>query len=375
MKKNSSAVRRVPFSYLDRQFADVDAYLGDLRAFVKTGDFTLGAPVREFERRFAALCGLPHAVAVGSGTEALVLVLRALGIGAGDEVITTPTTFIATVGAIVQAGAVPVFVDSEDGFVIDASKIEAAITKRTKAIMPVHYTGNVPDMPAIAKIARRRGLFIVEDACQSIGAAVDGVRVGGWGAAAAFSLHPLKNLNVWGDAGMIVTRSKSLAGKLRLWRNHGLSSRDEVALFGFNSRMDSLQAVIGNRLIGSAPEITRRRIANAAYLDRELSTLAPDIAVPARRPGVKHVYHLYIVRARRRDALLAWLNARGVEAKIHYPIPVHLQKAARPLGYKRGDFPKSERDCKDIITLPAHQHLTAAELAYEVSQVRAFYRR
>ena len=373
MKTTAKPPMRVPFSYLDRQFADVDAYLSDVRALVVSGDFTLGAPVREFERRFAALCGLPHAVSVGSGTEAIVLSLRALGIGPGDEVITTPTTFIATVGAIVQAGARPVFVDSEDGFVIDPAKIEAAITRRTKAILPVHYTGNVADMPAIMKIARRRRLAVVEDACQSIHAAIDDTPVGSWGETACFSLHPLKNLNVWGDAGVVVTRSKALADRLRLWRNHGLANRDEVHLFGFNSRMDSLQAVVGNRIIDEARGITRRRIENAARFDRAFADLAPDILVPARRAGVRHVYHLYMLRARRRDELVAWLNGRGVEAKVHYPIPVHLQKAARSLGHKRGDFPKSESDSRSVVTLPAHQHLTDAEMDYMIGQVRRFY--
>ena len=369
----AGARMRVPFSYLDRQFAHLDGYLHDIRALVRTGDFTLGAPVREFEKRFAALCGLPHALGVGSGTEAIVLTLRALGIGPGDEVITTPTTFIATVGAIVQSGAKPVFVDSEDGFVIDPDRIERAVTQRTKAILPVHYTGNVADMPRIMKVARKRGLQVIEDACQAIHASIGGEPVGSWGVAACFSLHPLKNLNVWGDAGVIVTRSAALAGKLRLWRNHGLVNRDEAALFGFNSRLDSLQAVVGNRLIGEAEAITKKRVANARRLDAAFAGMAPDLRVPVRRPGVRHVFHLYMLRARRRDHLVAFLNKRGVEAKVHYPTPVHLQKAAKPLGYKRGDFPKSEEDSRCVFTLPAHQHLTGAELEYMIAQVRAFY--
>lgn len=363
----------VSFSYLDRQFADVDAYLADIRELVRSGDFTLGGPLVEFERRFAALCQAPHAIGVGTGTDALALSLRMQGIGAGAEVITTPTTFIATVGAIVQAGATPVFVDSEDGFVIDPGLIEAAITPRTKAIMPVHYTGNVADMPAIMDIAKRRDLVVVEDACQSIGGAIDGKPVGSWGATACFSLHPLKNLNVWGDGGMIVTHSDELAARLRLYRNHGLVNRDEVVMFGVNCRLDTLQAVIGNRLIAQTDVITSRRIANAARYDRAFAEVGGAIEVPVRRPGVKHVYHLYIVRARQRDALLAYLQQRGVEARVHYPIPVHLQKAAAHLGYREGDFPVSERDSRSIITLPAHQHLTEEEIDYTIACVREFY--
>jgi len=363
----------VPFSYLDRQFADIDAYLNDIKELVKSGDFTLGKPLTEFEERFAELCRIPYAIGVASGTDALVLSLKVLGIGPGDEVITTPTTFIATVGAIVMTGARPVFVDSEDGYVIDALKIEDAITPRTKAIIPVHYTGNVADMPAIMKIARKHKLMVIEDACQAIEASLHGKPVGSWGETASFSLHPLKNLNVWGDGGVIITRSAKLAEALRLYRNHGLINRDEVSTFGGNSRLDTLQAVIGNRLIKQVKFITDQRIANAKRYDEAFADMGEYIRIPGRRPGVKHVYHLYIVRASKRDELLAYLNERGVEAKIHYPIPVHLQKAAQYLGYKEGDFPVSEEDSRTIITLPAHQHLTSDEIDYAIEQVRSFY--
>lgn len=365
---------QVKFSYLDRQFAELGAYLADLGEFVKTGDFTLGAPLREFEERFAAYCGMPYAVGVGTGTDAITMSLKVLGIGPGDEVITTPTTFIATVGAIAMAGATPVFVDSEDGFVIDPAKIEAAITPRTKAIVPVHYTGNVADMPSIAAIAERHNLLVVEDACQAIGARLDGKPVGSWGSTACFSLHPLKNLNVWGDGGVILTRSEELAKQLRLFRNHGLVGRDEVAIFGCNCRLDTLQAVIGNRLIREVEFITAQRIANAKRYDQALAGMGEDVRVPRRRQGVKHVFHLYILRVKDRDRLLRYLQENGIDARIHYPIPVHLQKAARHLGYKEGDFPVSEADARQIITLPAHQHLTESEMDYVIEKVRAFYK-
>jgi aminotransferase EvaB len=366
---------RVPFSYLDRQFANLEDYLADLRAYVPTGDFTLGKPLVEFEKRFADLCGAPYAIGVGSGTDALILSLKAAGVGYGDEVITTTNTFIATVGAIAMAGATPVFVDSEDGFVIDATKIEAAITPRTRAIMPVHYTGNVADMPAIMTIAKKHNLVVIEDACQAIGGQIDGRPVGSWGLTAGFSLHPLKNLNVWGDGGVIITHDEKTFEHLKLLRNHGLINRDEVAIFAHNSRLDTLQAVIGNRLIDQTGFITRRRIEIAQRYDRELGQLAPHVTIPVRRPGVKHVFHLYIVRVERRDELLAHLTKAGVEAKIHYPIPMHLQPAAKHLGYKHGDFPQAEADCRRIITLPAHQHLTDEEVGYVIEQVKAFYGR
>lgn len=374
-RRKVAAMIRVPFSYLDRQFADVDLYLSDIRKLVQTGDFTLGGPLREFERRFAEICGLPYALGVASGTDALILSLKALGVGPGDEVITTPTTFIATVGAIVMTGARPVFVDSEDGFVIDATKIEAAITSRTKTIVPVHYTGNVADMPRIADVARRHKLSVVEDACQAIGATLDGKPVGFWGDTACFSLHPLKNLNVWGDGGIIVARSQELKDKIELYRNHGLSNRDEVAIFGCNSRLDTLQALIGNRLIQQVGFITEQRIANAMRYDAAFENMADFVRTPRRRPGVQHVFHLYMVRVKKRDELLAYLNGNGVEAKVHYPIPVHLQKAAQHLGYKRGDFPVSEEDSRTVITLPAHQHLSRDEIDYTIQLIESFYRR
>ena len=365
---------KVGFSYLARQFADVDSYLADVRALVLSGDFTLGKAVTEFEQRFAALCRMPHAIGVGSGTDALILSLKILGVGPGDEVITAANTFIATVGAIAMTGARPVLVDNDEGYTIDPELIEAAITPKTKAILPVHYTGNVANMPAIMEIARKHGLIVIEDACQSISGAFDSKPVGTWGETACFSLHPLKNLNVWGDAGVIVTRSDELNRKLRLFRNHGLSNRDEVEFFGHNSRLDSLQAVVGNRLIEQTQFITDQKIANAERLDAGLADLSEFIQIPNRPDNVKHVYHLYIVRVKRRDELLSYLQTNEIAARIHYPIPVHLQKAAAHLGYKKGDFPTAEADSKVSITLPSHQHLTDAEIEYMIEKIHAFYR-
>ena len=363
---------KVPFSYLERQFADVDAYLEEIRSVVTQGDFTLGRAVSEFESRFADISGIEHAVSVGSGTDAIALSLHALGTGPGDEVITAANTFIATVGAIVQLHARPVFVDSEDGFVIDCNKIEAAITPRTRAIVPVHYTGNLADMPRVMELARLHDLVVVEDACQAIGGTLGDKPAGTWGAAAAFSLHPLKNLNVWGDAGVIVTRSVQLAARLRLLRNHGLVNRDEVVMYGWNSRLDTIQAAVGNRLIGETAFITSRRIDVAARYDAAFADVT-GISVPRRRPGVKHVYHLYVLRVERRDELVAYLHEAGIEAKIHYPVPMHLQPAARELGYREGDFPVAEADARSVITLPAHQHLSDEEVDYTIEKTRAFF--
>lgn len=363
---------RVPFSYLDRQFADIDGYLDDIRKLVRSGDFTLGASVREFEARFAKLCGLPYAIGVSSGTDALILSLKILGIGPGDEVITTPNTFVATVGAIAMSGARPVFVDSNDEYTIDVSLIEEVITSKTKAILPVHWTGTPADMPAIMEIAQRHNLFVVEDAAQAIGASIDGKHVGSWGETAGFSLHPLKNLNIWGDGGVIVTRSTELYEKLKLFRNHGMASRDEIVMFAHNCRLDSLQAVVANRLMDQVHFITKQRIANAQRYDEAFADLGEYMTIPVRRSNVKQVYHLYVIQVKERDALLSYLIEKGIRAKIHYPIPLHLQKAADYLGYKPGDFPRCEEYSRTAITLPAHQHLTSEEVDYVIEHVRKF---
>ena len=360
---------KVPFSYLDRQFSEIDAFLGDLKEFVMTGDFTLGGPLEEFEKQFSGFCGAPYGIGVASGTDALILAMKMLGIGAGDEVITTPMTFIATVGAIVATGATPVFVDSEDGFMIDPNKIEQVITPKTKAILPVHYSGNMADMPRIRQIADAHNLFVVEDACQAIGGEIKGQQVGHWSDAAAFSFHPLKNLNVWSDGGMIITHSKELNDKLRLYRNHGLVGRDEVASFGINSRLDTVQAVIALRLMPDLEARIQRRIAIAQRYDEAFAQLSPAVRVPHRREGVQHAFHLYMVRVENRDEVLTQLQSVGIEAKVHYPIPLHLQPAAKSLGYQRGDFPVCEQDCDQIITLPAHPYLTDAEVEYVIERV------
>lgn len=368
--------KKVPYSYLERQFADLEPYLEAVARVVRRGDFTLGREVALFEERFARLCGLPHAVGVGTGTDALALPMKLAGIGPGDEVVTAVNTFVATVGAICMLGARPVFVDVNDELLMDPAAVEAALTPRTRALLPVHWAGLPADMPALAELARRHGLLLFEDAAQAILASIDGVPVGSWGEAAAFSLHPLKNLNVWGDAGVVATRSADLDQRLRLIRNHGLAGRDEVVMWGHNSRLDTVQAAVGNVLLEQVEEITARRIAHARRLDEAFADLAPALRTPLRRPGARHVYHLYILRvAEDRDRLLAHLQERGIEAKIHYPVPLHLQPAARGLGYGPGDFPRAEAQAREILTLPVHQHLSEEELSYMIAQVRAFYGR
>ena len=365
---------KVSFSYLPQQFANPSAILAELKDFIPTGDFTLGKPVQEFERRFAEKIGARHAIGVNSGTDALKLSLKAVGIGYGDEVITTANTFIATVGAINEIGAITKFVDCDDTFCMDVSKLEAAITPRTKAILPVHFTGYMTDMRRVMSIANKHGLPVIEDACQGILADIEGQRAGTWGAAGGFSLHPLKNLNVWADSGIIVTNNDAIANKLRLLRNHGLASRDEVVLLGYNSRLDSVQAIVGNHLIKDMDWITERRIANAAFLDKRLSRIK-QIRLPPRPKDMRVVYHLYIVFAEDRDNLMRYCIDNGIECKVHYPIPLYQQVGLQHLGYKPGDFPVTDRHTREIITFPAHQHLETEQLEHIVATVEKFYAR
>lgn len=364
---------KVRYSYLRQQFGDCEDLWQQLKEFVPTGDFTLGKPLGEFERRFADLIGTKHAIGVNSGTDSLKLSLEALGVGPGDEVITAANTFVATVGAICEVGAKPVFVDCDDTFCMDVGKLEAAITPKTKALMPVHFTGYMTDMRKLMPIAARHKLVVVEDACQSILGAIDGRNAGTWGNAAGFSLHPLKNLNVWSDGGVIVTNDDAVDAKLRLLRNHGLADRDTVVLMGHNSRLDTIQAVVGNWLLPQTRAIAEQRIANAKFYDDHLRKLR-HIRVPPRLPNMRCVYHLYIVFAEERDALLKFCVERGIEAKVHYPIPIYRQPALQYLGLKEGDFPVTDRHTHEIITFPCDQHLSPQELQYVVDTVAEFYR-
>jgi dTDP-4-amino-4,6-dideoxygalactose transaminase len=363
----------VKYSYLEQQFAEVDAHFADLRKLVASGEFTLGPFVEEFEKKFAAYIGVKHAIGTNTGTGALTLALKAAGVKPGSEVITVANTFIATVGAIVAAGARPVFVDCDERYQIDVSKIEAAITPETTAILPVHWAGCPPELEKILEIANRHAIPVVEDACPAVGAKIDGKFAGTFGKVNAFSMHPLKPLNVWGDGGIVVTNDDKLAEFLRLYRNHGLVDRDHVEIWGVNERLQPFQAVVGARVLDTVEGLVEARIRNAKLFDAGLKGLESFIRPPSRPVGYREVYQLYLVTAVRRNELLAFLISRGIEAKVHYPIPIHLQNAARGLGYKRGDFPVCERQSDEIITLPAHQHITEEEIAYTIEKIRDFY--
>jgi len=363
---------KVRYSYLPQQFKDCDDLWQDLKDFVATGDFTLGEELEKFEESFAKLIGTKYAIGVNSGTDAIKLSLKAFNIGPGDEVITAANTFVATVGAICELGAIPVFVDCDNSFCIDVNLIEEKITKKTKAILPVHYTGYMADMRVINLISKKYNLPIIEDACQSILGAIDGKNAGTWGNTGAFSLHPLKNLNVWSDGGVIVTDDEQVCNKLRLLRNHGLIDRDKVVLMGYNSRLDTIQAVVGNWILPQAKNISEKRILNASFLDKGLSQIK-EITLPPRLKDFRLVFHLYVVFAKDRDGLLDYCIKNGISAKIHYPVPIYRQPALEHLGYKEGDFPVTDEHTNKIITFPCDQHLENSQLQYIIDTVEKYY--
>ena len=364
---------QVPYAFLDRQFEDPEPYLDEMRAIIAQGAFTLGEAVAQFERQFAEYCGAPFGIGVASGTDALMLALQAVGVGHGDEVITVSATFIATVGAIASVGARPVFVDVDDGIVMDANKVEAAITPRTRAILPVHWTGNMADMPRLREIAERHGLPIVEDACHAIGARLNGGAAGSIGDIACFSFHPVKHINAWGDGGILVTRSAALDASVRIARNYGLVDRDEAEIFARNSRLHALQVPVLRRQLEEFETVVARRNEIAARYDDAFLALEGRVRLPRRRPEVRHTFVIYVIMTVQRDAMLAHLRANGVDARIHYPIPMHLTRAGRKMGHEEGDLPVSEAYARETITLPAHQYLTDEQVEHTIAAVRSFF--
>jgi aminotransferase EvaB len=362
----------VEYVSLTNQFGD-DGLWDTVKKEFQRCQFILGSEVEKFEANFAALCQTPHAVGVGSGTDALFLALKVLDIGPGDEVITVPNSFVATVGAIVATGARPVFVDVGPDYNIDTELIEPVITERTKAVLPVHLTGNPADMPKIMEIAGENNLYVIEDACQAVKASINGQPVGSFGDVGCFSLHPLKNLNVCGDGGVITTKSGQIYDKIRLLRNHGLTNRNEIDFFGYNSRLDSIQAAVANYVMKHLDEVTQVRRRNVAIYDHEFRGLSDFVTLPPRREEVEQVFHAYVVQVRNRARLIEYLDENGVETKVHYPIPIHLQKPCRKLSYKRGDFPVCENQAERILSLPVHQYLSEEQIQHIAHLMKSFY--
>lgn len=366
--------KKINHNYLSKQFTDYKIILKKIANVIKNNDFTLGAEVDKFENNFKKIIKSKYCIGVGSGTDAIYLALKALNIKEGDEVITTTFTFYATVGAIVQAGARPIFVDIDEKTLnINPDEIVKKITKKTKAIVPVHWAGKICEMKKIKSIAKRYKLFLIEDACHAALAKQNNIYAGNFGDIGCFSLHPLKNLNVWGDGGMIVTNNSKLAKKLYLLRNHGLKNRNQVEIYGVNSRLDTLQAVVANHLLKKLKFITKKRISNSLYLDSKLRH-NPNLIIPIRDKSTE-VFHLYSLQAKKRDLLIKYLIKKNIDAKIHYPIPMHLQKPAKKnFKYKKGNFKISERVSKNIISLPVHEFVNKKDLDYMIKHINIFYK-
>ena len=324
----------------------------------------------QFEEDFAAYCGCRYAVGVGSGTDALWLALLAVGVGPGDEVITVPSTFMATAEAITYCGAKPVFVDIDAlTYTMDPTLLEDAITARTKAIIPVHLFGQPADMHPILEIARARGLHVIEDAAQAHGAEYKGSRAGSLGDAGCFSFYPGKNLGAFGEAGAVVTNDETLQEKIRVLRDHGQVQKYHHTMVGWNCRMDGIQAaVLGVKLPHLEKGNDLRRL-HAAKYDEALQGIE-EVVTPYVADYAHHVYHIYAMRVARRDELIAVLAAMGIACGIHYPVPIHLQDAYRSLGHEIGDFPISERVAQHVISLPMFPELTSAQLAIVINAVK-----
>jgi dTDP-4-amino-4,6-dideoxygalactose transaminase len=360
----------VPLVDLKAQHAEIadEVAQGFARVIADTS-FILGPQVREFEEAFARFCKVSHCVGVANGTDAIELTVRALGLGPGDEVIVPANTFIATALGIVRAGARPVIVDCDEHQLLDPSLIEASIGPRTRAVLPVHLFGQVADMEAISGIAAARGLAVIEDAAQSQGARRHGRPGGSFGIAAATSFYPGKNIGAYGDAGAVLTSSEEIAGRLRKLRNWGSETKYHHPEIGFNSRLDTLQAVVLSAKLKRLADWNAARRRAAARYDGMLAGI-PGIELPKTLPGNEHVWHLYVVRVPRRDEVLARLHAEGIGAGIHYPVPLHLQGALRDLGYGEGDFPRAEKAAREILSLPLHPHLDEDQQARVVDCLR-----
>lgn len=346
----------VPMVDLKSQFQGIkDEVFESLRNIIESSNYILGPSVREFETKLAKYIGVPQAIGVASGTDALHIALRALEVGEGDEVITTPFTFFATVEAILYTGARPVFVDIEpDSFNIDPGRIEERITDRTKAILPVHLFGHPADLDRIMEIAKKHNLYVVEDCAQAFGASIGNKRVGSFGDTGCFSFYPSKNLGAYGDGGMITVKDEEIFQKIRILRNHGASASYIHDCVGFNSRLDEIQAGILLIKFKRIEEYNRLRREKAL---RYNSLLSDVVRCPSEKPGFKHVFNLYTIMSERRDEIKKALSENGISSVVYYPLPLHLQKALSFLGYKKGDFPVAERASKEVLSLPIYPEL------------------
>jgi len=365
-------VKQIPFGELSRQYSQYKEEISLIvQNVMKKGSFILGENIAMFENEFAAYCGCAFAVGVGSGTEAIHLSLLACGIKYGDEVITVSNTAVPTIAAIRFARALPVFVDIEEPlYNINPELIEEKITEKTKAIVPVHLYGNSCRMDKIIKIARKYNLKVIEDCAQAHGAVYMGKKVGSFGDAGCFSFYPSKNLGAYGDGGMVVTDSKDIYERLKLLRNYGQEDRYSSIIEGYNSRLDEMQAAVLRFKLKKLDEWNqvRRKLAER-YAE---SFKDSGIICPEEISFGSHVYHLYVIRIKNRNDFMSYLSAHGITTLIHYPVPVHLQKAYSMLNYKKGSLPFTEKVCSRILSLPIFPELREDEMDYIINSVLSF---
>jgi dTDP-4-amino-4,6-dideoxygalactose transaminase len=360
---------QIPFVNLAKQFSSIENEL--VQNFIdigRSGGYIMGDVLETFEKNAATFLEVKHVLGVADGSDALFLIMHALGIGEGDEVITAPNSFIASAWTIVSTGAKPVFVDVDQDLNINPKLIELAINEKTKAIMPVHLAGRPAKMDEINAIAKKYNLFVIEDSAQAIGARYKGKRVGGLSNAAGFSLHPLKNLGIYGDGGLIATNDDILYEKLKKLRNHGLINRDECEVWGYNSRLDTIQAAFANTKLKYLEKWNARC--------HEIATIYKNyligVEIPVDQEWEYCVYHNFVIKTINRDLMMQYLKENGVDTRVHYPIPIHLQTAAKELGYNNGDFPNTEIFSKTMISLPIYPELTDEEVYYVIEKVNSF---
>lgn len=365
------------FLDLSAQYNSIEKEIDEtVKRVLESTVFIGGKEVEEFEKEMAEFCGVKHAIGLNSGTDALLLSLKAVGVIPGDEVITTPFTFIATAGAIANCGAKPVFVDiNPETFNIDHSKIEEKITERTKAILPVHLFGQIADMDEIISVAKKHNLFVIEDAAQAIGAEYKGKKAGTIGDLGCFSFFPSKNLGAYGDGGMVVTNNEELANKIRLLKNHGSSPKEKYLnlLIGTNSRLDALQAAILRVKLKYLSKWSKERAGKASYYNDKLKGVG-DIVTSVIASDRNHIFHQYTIRTKSRDRLQKYLKEREIPTMIYYPLPLHLQPAFGYLGYNNGAFPESEKTAEEVMSLPIYPELSERDRGFIVKEIKNFYR-
>ena len=366
----------VPFLDLKAQYKSIKNEISvGLQQVLDNTAFAGGPFVEKFEKDFASFCNCEFAIGVGSGTTALWMALLGLGIGSGDEVITTPNTFIATVEAISFCGATPVFVDvDEQTYNMNPELLENAITTKTKAIIPVHLFGQMADMDHITHIARKHGLLVIEDACQAHGAQYKQLRAGSIGDAACFSFYPGKNLGAYGEAGVVMTNNAQLDRKMRMFRDHGQTNKYYHSIIGWNARMDGLQGAVLSVKLQHLPAWNQARRKNARLYNKLLKNV-DDIITPTEAKYAKHIYHIYAIRIQNRDLFVSTLSKKNIFCGIHYPVPIHLQEAYKPLGYRENSFPVAEKCTMQLVSLPMFPELTEEQIRYVVQETKRFLRR